>query len=55
MAKEFITYRRQCFTAIRELLVCEPKEVVDDFITKAKATKNERQLSQIMTEVRQYI
>lgn len=55
MGKEFILYRRQCFTAIRELLCCAPTEIKDSFITKAKATKTESELIRVMTDLRHYL
>lgn len=55
MAKEFITYRRHCFRAIRDLLCCEPKETVNAFIAKAKATKTENELIRVMTDLRYYL
>lgn len=55
MSMEFKKYRRDCFKAIRELLVCEPQEVVEAYVQKAKETKNDRQLSQVMADVRDLI
>ena len=55
MGFDFKMYRRECFRAIRELLCCKENEVVEYYLNKAKLTTNDRQLSQVMTEVRQIL
>lgn len=55
MSISFKNYRRQAFTAIRQLLCCEEKSVVDFFIAKAKQTTTEAELSRVLVEVRNYI
>lgn len=52
MSQGFKSYRRQAFTAIRQLLCCEEKHVVDWYIRKAKETRTEAELSRVLVEVR---
>lgn len=55
MSKVFKSYRRECFTAIRELLAHRGAEVVEQYINMAKATKTENELSRVMVAVREMI
>lgn len=55
MSRELKKYRRNCFKVIRELLVEKPQEVVDEYIQRAKNTKNDIQLSQVLADVREII
>lgn len=54
MSIGFKSYRRQCFTAIRELLAHKPGYVAY-YIAKAKETKTEAELSRVMVAVREMI
>ena len=55
MSKMFKSYRRECFTAIRELLAHRGSDVVEQYVSMAKATKTENELSRIMVAVRENI
>lgn len=55
MSIAFKSYRRNAFTAIRQLLCCQSKEVVNAYINKAKATTTEVELSRVLREVREII
>ena len=55
MSASFKSYRRQAFTAIRQLLCGKEKAVVNWYITKAKETKTEAELSRVLREVREIL
>lgn len=55
MSQTFKVYRRKAFIAIRQLLVCCPRETVNAYIEKAKKTKTENELSRVLAEVREII
>lgn len=54
MTESFKEYRRECFIAIRNLLVHKPM-VAEMYRTKAKETKSENELSRLMADVRREI
>lgn len=51
---EFKEYRKTAFKAIRELLVHKPR-YVNYYVSKAKETKSENELSRVLAEVREII
>ena len=51
MTESFREYRRECFIAIRNLLVHKPM-VAEMYHTMAKDTKSENELSRLMADVR---
>lgn len=54
MSQTFKEYRRDCFTAIRELLNHKPTER-EIFLAKAKRTQTPEELSRVMVDVRHEI
>lgn len=54
MSETFKEYRRDCFTAIRELLAHKPAEK-EIYLVKAKRTKTPEELSRLMVDVRHEI
>jgi len=52
---ELETYRYFCETAISELLVEKPKEVVNGYLHRCIKSKSELELIMLMTEVRNKI
>lgn len=54
MSQTLKEYRRDCFTAIRELLAHKPAEK-EIYLLKAKRTTTSAELSRVMVEVRHEI
>lgn len=55
MSESFKQYRRRCFGIIRDLLEHRGKYIVNIYVTRAKETKTEEELSSLMAEVRRAI
>lgn len=55
MSVSFKQYRQSAFRAIRELLCCKNRTTVMYYITKAKSTTTETELSRVLAEVREII
>lgn len=54
MSQSFKEYRKTVFRAIRELLVHKPG-YANYYVSKAKKTKTENELSRVLAEVREII
>ncbi len=54
MSQNFKEYRKTAFKAIRELLAHKPR-YVNYYVSKAKETKSENELSRVLAEVREII
>lgn len=55
MSVSFKEYRRNAFTAIRELLVCADKTTLTLYMIKAKRCTTETELSRVLAEVRKIL
>lgn len=53
--QELDTYKKFCKTAIRELLVCKPKETVRQYQNMVSNAATDREVSRIMVRVREVI
>lgn len=53
--QELDTYKKFCKTAIRELMVCEPRETVRWYQNLVNNATTDREVSRIMVRVREVI
>lgn len=54
-SSELESYKQFCYQAIPELMVLRPKNEIMQYLKRAEQTKTERELSRVMTDVRNMI
>lgn len=55
MSKSFKEVRSFARAAVRDLLVCQPKEVVQKYINRINASTTENEVSRVLADVRNII